>query len=67
MRAFVSAPYVDRVEPMIGSSATERRYAQKRLSFYSVLRSLWGHALKADQALFKPTVKLKANSPESQV
>jgi hypothetical protein len=65
MRAFVSAPYVDRVEPMIGSSATERRYAQKHLSFYSVLRSLWGHALKADQVLFKLIMKHKADSRES--
>jgi hypothetical protein len=65
MRAFVSAPYVDRIEPMIGSSATERRYAQKPLSFYSVLRSLWGHALKADQVLFKLIMKHKADSRES--
>jgi hypothetical protein len=32
-----------------------------------VLCGLWGHALKVNQVLFKPIMKLKADSPESQV
>jgi hypothetical protein len=35
-RIHVSAPCINWVEPVIGLSSIERRYAQKRSSFYTV-------------------------------
>jgi hypothetical protein len=32
-----------------------------------ILHGLWGRVLKADRVMFKPIVKLKADSPGSQV